>query len=216
MSAPEASQLSRHRVATPIARGLVAAGIIDARPCSASAPGTRGEHDTPASTRHGLPGKRPDNATGKHCLFGNPRWELPATRPGPTVAPATPAGTIAPPRCRGGRACRAPAFAGRGRRRRRDSIKAATSSCAISACCAPMAFTADHSQPHQPAATLDRPEDLQPTFHRNWQSRLPRLEIADALPDHDGTLPHWPRPNRPPTSPPPPLTGPRIFSQPSA
>ena len=41
-------------------------------------------------------------------------------------------------------------------------------------------------------ASLDDPEDFEPTFHVNYQSKLSWLAINDDLPKYDSTLLHAP------------------------
>lgn len=57
-------------------------------------------------------------------------------------------------------------------------------------CGAPMGFEADHYEGgmHLYAASLDHPEDFSPTFHVNYQSKLPWLNIKDDLPKYEGRL----------------------------
>lgn len=57
-------------------------------------------------------------------------------------------------------------------------------------CGSPMGFEAAHypGGMHLYAASMEKPEDFKPTFHVNWQSKLPWLTIVDDLPMHDGTL----------------------------
>lgn len=57
-------------------------------------------------------------------------------------------------------------------------------------CGSPMGFEADHypGGMHLYAASLDDPENFQPTFHVNYQSKLPWLQIDDDLPKYEGTL----------------------------
>ena len=57
-------------------------------------------------------------------------------------------------------------------------------------CGSPMGFEADHypGGMHLYAASLEDPENLQPTFHVNYQSKLPWLQIDDDLPKYEGTL----------------------------
>ncbi|MEL6998947.1 MAG: GFA family protein [Pseudomonadota bacterium] len=57
-------------------------------------------------------------------------------------------------------------------------------------CGAPMGFEADHypGGMHLYAASLEDPEAFEPTFHVNWQSKLPWLQMNDDLPKHEGTL----------------------------
>lgn len=61
-------------------------------------------------------------------------------------------------------------------------------------CGSPIGFEADHyaGGMHLYAASLEAPTDFTPTFHVNWQSRLPWLPINDDLPKYDGTLLHAP------------------------
>ncbi|MEM8571131.1 MAG: GFA family protein [Pseudomonadota bacterium] len=63
------------------------------------------------------------------------------------------------------------------------------------ACGTPMGFEADHyaGGMHLYAATLADPADFTPTFHVNYQSKLPWLRIDDDLPKYDGTLLHAPQ-----------------------
>ncbi len=53
-----------------------------------------------------------------------------------------------------------------------------------------MGFEADHyaGGMHLYAASLENPEDFKPTFHVNYQSKLPWLEMNDDLPKHEGRL----------------------------
>ncbi|MEM9250657.1 MAG: GFA family protein [Pseudomonadota bacterium] len=57
-------------------------------------------------------------------------------------------------------------------------------------CGTPMAFEATHypGGMHLYAGTLDAPETFEPTFHVNYQSKLPWLLMADDLPKYNGTL----------------------------
>lgn len=57
-------------------------------------------------------------------------------------------------------------------------------------CGSPMGFEADHypSGMHLYAASLEDPENFEPTFHVNYQSKLPWLRIDDDLPKYEGTL----------------------------
>ena len=57
-----------------------------------------------------------------------------------------------------------------------------------------MGFEAEHyaGGMHLYAASLEDPEDFQPTFHVNYQSKLPWLNINDDLPKYEGTLLHTP------------------------
>lgn len=61
-------------------------------------------------------------------------------------------------------------------------------------CGSPMGFAADHypGGMHLYAASLDDPTNFKPTFHVNYQSKLPWLEMNDDLPKYDGTLLHGP------------------------
>ena len=57
-------------------------------------------------------------------------------------------------------------------------------------CGTPMGFEADHyaGGMHLYAATLENPENFEPTFHVNFQAKLPWLKIDDDLPKYEGTL----------------------------
>jgi len=57
-------------------------------------------------------------------------------------------------------------------------------------CGTPMGFEADHyaGGMHLYAPTLENPENFNPTFHVNYQSRLPWLEIKDDLVKYEGRL----------------------------
>ena len=59
-----------------------------------------------------------------------------------------------------------------------------------SKCGSPMGFEADHypGGMHLYAASLDNPEDFKPTFHVNYESKLPWLEMQDDLTRYEGTL----------------------------
>ena len=64
-------------------------------------------------------------------------------------------------------------------------------------CGSPIGFEADHyaGGMHLYAPSLENPKDFHPTFHVNWQSRLPWLKIDDNLPKYPGRLldgPHNP------------------------
>ncbi len=61
-------------------------------------------------------------------------------------------------------------------------------------CGTPMGFEADHypGGMHLYAATLEDPADFEPTFHVNYKSKLPWLQITDDLPKYQGTLLHAP------------------------
>ena len=57
-------------------------------------------------------------------------------------------------------------------------------------CGSPLGFEANHypGGMHLYAASMEDPEKFKPTFHVNYQSKLPWLEMNDDLPKHDGTL----------------------------
>ena len=57
-------------------------------------------------------------------------------------------------------------------------------------CGSPIGFEADHypGGMHLYAASLDHPEDFNPTFHVNYESKLPWLEMQDELTKYEGTL----------------------------
>jgi len=57
-----------------------------------------------------------------------------------------------------------------------------------------MAFEADHytGDIHLYAASLENPQDFEPTFHVNYESKLPWLQMNDNLPKYEGTLLHAP------------------------
>ena len=59
-------------------------------------------------------------------------------------------------------------------------------------CGAPMGFEASHYSGgmHLVAASLENPDRFTPTFHVNYQSKLPWLRMNDDLPKYDGTLLH--------------------------
>lgn len=61
-------------------------------------------------------------------------------------------------------------------------------------CGSPMGFEADHypGGMNLYAASLEDPKAFTPTFHVNYQSKLPWLAINDELPKFDGTLLHAP------------------------
>ncbi|MEM7216454.1 MAG: GFA family protein [Pseudomonadota bacterium] len=61
-------------------------------------------------------------------------------------------------------------------------------------CGAPMGFEADHyaGGMHLYAASMEKPEEFEPTFHVNFQSKLPWLQMHDDLPKYDSTLLHAP------------------------
>jgi len=53
-----------------------------------------------------------------------------------------------------------------------------------------MGFDADHypGGMHLYAASLEDPENFEPTLHVNYGSKLPWLQMNDDLPKYDGTL----------------------------
>ena len=53
-----------------------------------------------------------------------------------------------------------------------------------------MAFEADHypGGMHLYAASLEDPGEFEPSFHVNYQSKLPWLDLNDDLPKYEGTL----------------------------
>ncbi|KIC46662.1 hypothetical protein RA28_02470 [Ruegeria sp. ANG-S4] len=53
-----------------------------------------------------------------------------------------------------------------------------------------MGFEAAHypGGMHLYAASLEKPEDFEPTFHVNFESKLPWLHMDDELPKYKGTL----------------------------
>ena len=53
-----------------------------------------------------------------------------------------------------------------------------------------MGYEADHyaGGMHLYAASLEDPDDFEPTFHVNYDSKLPWLRIDDDLPKYEGTL----------------------------
>lgn len=61
-------------------------------------------------------------------------------------------------------------------------------------CGSPIAFEADHypGGMHLYAASLENPADFEPTFHVNYKSKLPWLQMNDDLPKYDTTLLHSP------------------------
>lgn len=61
-------------------------------------------------------------------------------------------------------------------------------------CGSPIGFEAAHyaGGMHLYAASLDNPNLFKPTFHVNYQSKLPWLNMNDDLPKYDGTLLHAP------------------------
>ena len=58
-----------------------------------------------------------------------------------------------------------------------------------------MRFEADHyaGGMHLYAASLEDPTAFAPTFHVNYQSKLPWLDMNDDLPKYEGTLLHAPK-----------------------
>ena len=57
-------------------------------------------------------------------------------------------------------------------------------------CGSPIGFEANHyaGGMHLYAASLDNPENFKPTFHVNYESKLPWLEMHDELTKYQGTL----------------------------
>ena len=57
-----------------------------------------------------------------------------------------------------------------------------------------MGFEADHYQGgmHLYAASLEDPEEFEPEFHVNYESKLTWLAMEDDLPKYSGTLLHAP------------------------
>ena len=57
-----------------------------------------------------------------------------------------------------------------------------------------MGFEAEHYEGgmHLYAASLVDPVDFAPTFHVNFQSKLPWLDLRDDLPKYESTLLHAP------------------------
>jgi len=62
-------------------------------------------------------------------------------------------------------------------------------------CGSPMGFEADHypGGMHLYAASLENPDDFKPTFHVNYSSKLPWLEMEDDLTKYETTLLHTPQ-----------------------
>jgi len=62
-------------------------------------------------------------------------------------------------------------------------------------CGSPMGFEADHypGGMHLYAASLENPDDFKPTFHVNYSSKLPWLEMEDNLTKYETTLLHTPQ-----------------------
>ena len=61
-------------------------------------------------------------------------------------------------------------------------------------CGSPLGFEADHyaGGMHLYAASMEHPEEFEPTFHVNYQAKLPWLQMNDDLVKYDGTLLHAP------------------------
>jgi len=61
-------------------------------------------------------------------------------------------------------------------------------------CGTPMGFEADHyaGDMHLYAASLEDPKIFKPTFHVNYESKLPWLEMSDSHRKYNGTLFHVP------------------------
>ena len=61
-------------------------------------------------------------------------------------------------------------------------------------CGSPLGFEADHypGGMHLYAASMEHPENFNPTFHVNYQSKLPWLQMTDDLTKYDSTLLHAP------------------------
>ncbi|MEM7258372.1 MAG: GFA family protein, partial [Pseudomonadota bacterium] len=59
-------------------------------------------------------------------------------------------------------------------------------------CGSPLGFVAEHyaGGMHLYAASLENPQDFEPTFHVNYQSKLPWFNMNDDLPKYEGTLLH--------------------------
>ena len=62
-------------------------------------------------------------------------------------------------------------------------------------CGSPIGFEADHypGGMHLYAASLEEPAEFKPTFHVNYESKLPWLAMHDDLEKYEGTLLHAPR-----------------------
>ena len=133
-------------------------------------------------------------ATRGHCLCGNTAWEY--------EGEATWACYCHCDDCR--RNCAAPVVAWIGVPLRNfrwcgDTPKTFASSKGVSrhfceTCGTPMAFEAEHYSGgmHLYAATLDDPTQFEPTFHVNYESKLPWLKMEDDLKKYAGTLLHAP------------------------
>ena len=61
-------------------------------------------------------------------------------------------------------------------------------------CGSPMGFEAEHyaGGMHLYAASLEHPENVEPSFHVNYQHELSWLHMNDDLPKYDSTLLHTP------------------------
>lgn len=61
-------------------------------------------------------------------------------------------------------------------------------------CGTPLGLVAEHypGAIHVYAASLDDPENFEPTFHLNYKSKLPWLELNDDLAKYEGTLQQTP------------------------
>ena len=57
-------------------------------------------------------------------------------------------------------------------------------------CGSPIGFEANHyaGGMHLYAASMENPKDFEPTFHVNYESKLPWLEMHDELTKYNGTL----------------------------
>ena len=62
-------------------------------------------------------------------------------------------------------------------------------------CGSPMGFEAEHypGGMHLYAASLDDPQNFEPTFHVNYEDKLPWLKMQDELKKYLGTLLHAPK-----------------------
>ncbi len=129
-----------------------------------------------------------------HCLCGSTRWEFEGAQSWGCYCHCDD--------CR--RNCAAPVVAWlgvpRGNFRWRGSApKTLESSKGVfrhfcQTCGSPLGFEADHypGGMHLYAASMEHPEEFVPTFHVNYQSKLPWLEIHDDLKKYEGTLLHAP------------------------
>jgi hypothetical protein len=132
--------------------------------------------------------------TRGHCLCGRTRWEF--------TGEATSACYCHCDDCR--RNCAAPVVGWLGVPARHfrwtgDTPRTFESSAGVhrhfcGTCGSPMAFVAEHyaGGMHLYAASLERPQDFCPTFHVNYESKLPWLKIEDDLKKYAGTLLHAP------------------------